>query len=107
MEFCSVCCNKLYLREKENKLFLYCKKCNFEKKNTKIVISKKTYAFVEQEPDTINNEYITFDNTLPYTMTKQCPNKECGKKDAVFYPDEKTREITYVCCYCFSKWKLT
>tara|TARA_B110000037_G_scaffold200443_3_gene241047 strand:+ start:2409 stop:2750 length:342 start_codon:yes stop_codon:yes gene_type:complete len=113
MEFCKNCNNKLYIVEIDNKLFLQCKKCGYKNKNKKTIIISKTYKFVETEPDIIHNKYITFDNTLPRTNIKNCINKKCpfygdkSKQEIVFYPDKKTCEISYVCCHCYTNWKLT
>ena len=107
MNFCAICNNTLYLTEIENKLYLQCKKCGSKIKNNKTIISSKVYTFVETEDDPIHNKYVTFDNTLPRTNKKICVNSDCKKSEAVFYPDKKTREISYVCCFCYTKWKLT
>ena len=84
-----------------------------KKENRKSVIVSKTYKFVESNIENINNKFIIYDNTLPRTNIKDCPNRKClsynnpSKREAVFYPDKKTRELNYVCCHCYTTWKLS
>ena len=113
MDFCKICNNKLYLLEEGNKLYLRCNKCGFKKKNKKKIIITKTYNFNSSATDIVNNKYIVYDMTIPRTNIKDCPNVECisnkdkSKREAVLYPNKNTRELTYVCCICFSSWKFS
>ena len=113
MEFCPVCNNKLYLIEDDKKLFLQCKKCGLTKKNKRTIIISKVYKYIDSKTDKINNKYIVYDNTLPKTNIRECPNSQCishnnkQKQEAIFYPDKDVRELNYVCCCCFTKWKLS
>ena len=113
MEFCSLCNNKMYLLEEESKLYLQCRTCGKKKKNKKSIIITKTYKHYGVKNNIVDNKYIVYDNTLPRTNIKDCPNSECKSqsnkklREAVYYPDVETRELNYVCCHCLTKWKCT
>jgi DNA-directed RNA polymerase subunit M/transcription elongation factor TFIIS len=111
MEFCSVCNNKMYLLEEEDKLYLQCKVCGKKKKNKKNIIITKIYKQYGVKNNVVDNKYIIYDNTLPRTNIKDCPNVECKShsniklKEAIYFPDVETRIVNYVCCLCYTKWK--
>ena len=111
MDFCEICDNKLYIIEEEGNIYLICYKCGKKKKNTKRVLFRKTYKTNTINMKTVNNNFFGKDNTLPRTNLKKCPNLECPTKkktitnEAVFFPDQLTYELNYVCTRCFSTWK--
>lgn len=113
MEFCKVCNNKLYLIENEQKLYVYCKKCGHKRKNKKIIISSRSYKETTISYNIQDNKNIIYDNTLPRTNIKTCPNVDCisitdkTKQEAIFFPNKITRELNYVCVNCYAKWKST
>ena len=113
MEFCNDCDNKLYLHEEENSLYLVCRRCGFKKKNTNTVIFTKNYKKISKINDNIKNNYIVFDNTLPRTTLKECPNIKCNsynnpdKREVIYVPDSTTRVLNYICVNCFTEWKYT
>jgi DNA-directed RNA polymerase subunit M/transcription elongation factor TFIIS len=112
MNFCDKCHNLLYPYEENNELFLRCS-CGFKKKHTDKVVFSISYKKNNDVKDTTSNKYIIYDNTLPRTTKKKCPNDDCEsnrdetKREVVFYPTKKTMELVYVCCSCNTEWKYT
>jgi DNA-directed RNA polymerase subunit M/transcription elongation factor TFIIS len=111
MKFCKECNNKLYLIEDNEKLMNLCNDCGFKEEFTDSIIEKRVYK-TSQVTDTEKNKYLIYDNTLPHTIHKICPNQECPvKKDdpnlqeAVFITDKVTLKITFICKHCNTEWK--
>ncbi len=110
MSFCPSCNSILQPTEIENKLYLKCRTCGYKEENKNAVISKKVYKFNKTQTIATSNEYLVYDNTLARTTKKQCANEKCPSRsdeklqDCVFYTDNKSLKLNYVCCVCFSEW---
>ena len=77
MNFCKECNNKLYPLEEEEKLFQSCKDCGFKETYEGNIIEKK--IFKNKNISILNNNnFIIYDDSLPRTVQKQCPNKNCN-----------------------------
>ena len=113
MNFCDKCHNILYPFEENNKLYLICNNCGFKKAHTDKVVFKLSYKNNTDVKSNVSNKYIIYDNTLPRTTKKKCPNEDCEsnkdetKREVVFYPMAKTMDLIYVCCACKTEWKYT
>ena len=115
VHFCKICESMLYPYENNKNLYLKCKNCGYEEDNKNLVIFTKIYNdnSINMGNSGINNQYIIYDNTIPRTKQKRCPNNECvsrtdtSKQDAVFYSLDKTMELIYVCRECNTEWKYT
>ena len=76
MNFCEECDSMLLPEQIDNKLWLKCSECGYKEQNKKTIIETKNY----KSKDTVlidNNKYLIYDNTLPNSMHKECPNKNC------------------------------
>ena len=110
MNFCKTCDNKLYPLEEEDKLYLSCQDCGFKEINENTVIERKN--FKKKDVSIIDNKkFYIYDNSLPRTIQKQCPNKNCDsnknnkKSESVFIQDPKSLKLTYICGACNFEWK--
>ena len=106
-----------------------CKNCNFVEKINETVL---LYQY-ETQTNNINiktleeNELICSNPTLPRTHDYICKNVSCStnkinsdtnkketnkknkkeesnKKEAVFYRDNNTFKVNYICCVCYYSW---
>ena len=96
--------------EEENKLWNKCMDCGFKEEYTDIIIEKKNYKNTENQASD-NSRFIIFDSTIPRTIHKKCPNKDCPSvedpllQEAVFIQDPVTIKLTYICVNCNTEWK--
>ena len=113
MNFCQKCNSILYPFEENSKLYLKCNNCGFKEKHDEKVVFTLSYKNNKSQSNTTSNKYVIYDNTLPRTCKKICPNEGCesnrdeSKREVVFYPTPKTMEMIYVCCLCKTEWKYT
>ena len=113
MKFCQKCNSILYPFEENSKLYLKCNNCGFKESHNEKVVFTLSYKNNNSQLNSISNKYVIYDNTLPRTCKKICPNEECesnkdeSKREVVFYPMPKTMEMIYVCCLCKTEWKYT
>ena len=112
MQFCKECENKLFPSEEDSQLWNKCLDCGFKEEYNNSVIDKKIY----KNKNTLtysNNKFLIYDNTIPRTTQKICPNKECisvknpSLQEAVFIQDPVTIKLTYICINCNTEWKYT
>ena len=110
MDFCKDCDNKLYPLEDEDKLYLSCQDCWFKEVFEGSVVEKKHFK-TKSANFTKNIQYLIYDDTLPRTVHKQCPDKNCetNKKEtqseSVFIQDPQSIKLTYICTTCNVEWK--
>ena len=110
MNFCVTCDNKLYPLEDEDKLYLNCQDCGFKELYNGSVIEKKNFKNKSINLSR-NTQFLIYDNTLPRTLQKQCPNKNCDsnkkniKSESVFLQDPISLKLTYICTSCTVEWK--
>jgi len=109
MKFCKECDNLLYPVEIENQLYLRCDECGYKEENTQTIIEKKNYKKKEMIA-LDNNNFTIYDNTLPNTIHKKCPNKNCISnkepelQNAKIIQDPVTIKLTYKCVNCNTEW---
>jgi DNA-directed RNA polymerase subunit M/transcription elongation factor TFIIS len=110
MKFCKECDSMLYPYEENSKLFEICKNCGYKEICNSNIISTTFYKKKKQS-DQSSIRYFIYDNALPYTIHKKCPNKECisftdkSKQEAVFFNDKNNMELIYLCTQCKTQWK--
>tara|TARA_A100001015_G_scaffold187633_1_gene208981 strand:+ start:656 stop:994 length:339 start_codon:yes stop_codon:yes gene_type:complete len=110
MLFCKECENKLYPNEEDNQLWNKCLDCGFKEKYSGSIIEKKNFKN-NQSLSSDNNRYLIYDNTLPRTNQRACPNKQCISfkdpklQEAVFIQDPVSIKLTYICVNCNIEWK--
>ena len=110
MNFCKTCDNKLYPFEDQDELYLSCQDCGFKELFDGNIVEKKNF---KKNSVNINKNlhYLIYDPSLPRTIQKQCPNKNCetNKKNtksiSVFIKDQLSLKLTYVCTSCNVEWK--
>ena len=110
MQFCKNCDNKLFPIEEDNELWNKCINCGFKEEYVEFVIDRKIY----KNKNTVvndNNRFLIYDNTIPRTKQKVCPNKNCisienpSLQEAVFIQDPITIKLKYICVNCNTEWK--
>jgi DNA-directed RNA polymerase subunit M/transcription elongation factor TFIIS len=110
MNFCKECDNKLFPVEEDDKLWNKCIDCGFKEEYKESIIEKKNYKGKESVSIEYN-KYVIYDNTLPRTTQRVCPNKNCISiknpllQEAVFIQDPVTIKLTYICMNCNTEWK--
>lgn len=110
MLFCSECDNKLYPSEEDNNLWNKCLDCGFREKYEQSVVEKKLFKSNNRQLSD-NNMYLIYDNTLPRTKEKECPNKSCKShnnpeiQEVIFIQDPVSVKLTYICVNCNVEWK--
>jgi len=110
MQFCKECDNKLFPVEEDEKIWNKCTDCGFKEEYNGSVIEKKNYKGKESV-SIESNKYIIYDNTVPRTTQRVCPNKNCISiknpklQEAVFVQDPVTIKLTYICVNCNTEWK--
>ena len=110
MNFCKSCDNKLYPLEDEDKLYLNCEDCGFKEIHNGTIIEKKNFKNKSLNI-TRNTQFVIYDNALPRTNQKQCPNKSCNSNnndnisESVFMQDPTSLKLTYICTSCNVEWK--
>ena len=89
-----------------------CENCNFTKQITETTI---LYQINMEEKDTkVNtleeNKLMIRNPILPHTHDYTCKNPLCEThknpklKDSVFYKDNKSYKVNYICCTCYYSW---
>mgnify|MGYP006098821421 FL=1 len=125
MNFFENCDNLYYLRvvkDNDNKLIYYCRKCGYEDTNLvqnaeNLCISKTHF---KKNKNTgyghIVNEYTKLDPTLPRIKNINCPNSSCSsnkedendektEKDIIYLKhDEEKMNFVYICSNCDKIW---
>ena len=89
-----------------------CNNCNFSKE-----ITETTLLYVLNMEDKVvkittleENELICKDPTLPHTHDYTCKNTSCvtqkepKRKDAIFYKDNTSYRVNYICTLCYYNW---
>jgi DNA-directed RNA polymerase subunit M/transcription elongation factor TFIIS len=110
MQFCKECDSKLFPIEENDNLWNKCMECGFKEEYTNSIIEKKNYKGKEILVAD-NNKFLIYDPTIPRTIHKQCPNKNCISiekpelQEAVFIQDPITIKLTYICVNCNTEWK--
>jgi DNA-directed RNA polymerase subunit M/transcription elongation factor TFIIS len=110
MEFCKECENKLFPIEEDGNLWNKCIDCGFKEEYKESIIEKKFYKNKEVLAGD-NNKYLIYDSSIPRTIHKKCPNKNCESvknpelQEAVFIQDPVTIKLTYICVNCHTEWK--
>jgi DNA-directed RNA polymerase subunit M/transcription elongation factor TFIIS len=110
MQFCKECENKLFPFEEDNQLWNKCHECGFKEEYSEAIIDKKIYKNKDNNVND-NNRYLIYDPSVPRTIHKQCPNKECPSvkdaslQEAIFIQDPITIKLTYICVNCNTEWK--
>ena len=109
MSFCPNCNTFLQPVEEMSKLYLLCRTCGFKEENKNNIITHKIYGNKTAQ-STGSKAYLIYDNTLPRTTTKKCPNDNCESRktpslqDAVFYMDSRSMKQHYICAVCKTEW---
>jgi hypothetical protein len=110
MQFCKECENKLCPIDEDNKLWNKCLDCGFKEEYNDFIIEKKNYK-IKENIVSDSNRFIIYDQTIPRTIHKKCPNKDCPSvenpelQEAVFIQDAITTKLTYICVNCNTEWK--
>lgn len=110
MKFCKECNNKLYPTEDDEKLINVCMDCGNKEEYTDNIVERRVYK-ISQINNLERNKYLIYDNTLPHTIHKICPNQNCPTKkdkslqEAVFITDKVTLKVTFICTVCNTEWK--
>ena len=110
MNFCKECDNKLYPLEEDEKLYQSCQDCGFKELYDGLVIKKKVFKNKSVNVSN-NNNYLIYDNSIPRTIQKQCPNDTCEsnkqnfRSESVFLQDTVSLKLTYICSTCNVEWK--
>jgi DNA-directed RNA polymerase subunit M/transcription elongation factor TFIIS len=105
MNFCKDCDNKLYPLEEDDKLYQSCKDCGFKEIYDGLIIQKKVFKNKSVNVSN-NNNFLIYDNSIPRTIQKQCPNKNCDSNkndiisESVFLQDNVSLKLTYICTTC-------
>ena len=101
----------LFPTEGENNiLYGECHICGNKEEITDYVVQETNYKKINIQDINTNNNMV-YDNALPLTKKKECPNKDCPSKknkklqQAVILTDPKTIKQFYVCTVCKTEWK--
>jgi|SaaInlStandDraft_6_1057023.scaffolds.fasta_scaffold01828_5 hypothetical protein len=96
-----------------NKIQFQCLNCNYTEPITN---SMKLYEINLENDIVINykskeeNKLIFNNPILPRTRDYTCKNINCishkdtSKKEAIFYKDKQTNNLTYLCGVCYTSW---
>jgi len=110
MEFCPDCESLLDFPEKEGELIVYCHNCGYNAKSEKTLITQQDYSISNISTEN-NRKFYVFDPTFPITAKYICPNEKCitriepDKKEAIFFNDENSMKIVFICKACHTEWK--
>jgi len=89
-----------------------CNNCNFSKQITETTLlyqlnmEDKVVKITSLE----ENKLICKDSTLPHTHDYTCKNADCitikdiNRKDAIFYKDNSSYKVNYICTLCYYNW---
>jgi hypothetical protein len=99
--------------DKQTGIMFKCNNCNYTEPINKSI---KLYEFSVNEVSQIikpksQNKLICKNPILPRTKEYKCINPNCithkdtGKKECVFYKDEKTYKLINICCVCYTNWQ--
>jgi DNA-directed RNA polymerase subunit M/transcription elongation factor TFIIS len=109
MNFCKECDNILSPVEEDSKLLNKCSNCGFKEEYQELVIDRKNY----KNKDSISldsNKFLIYDPTIPRTIQKTCPNKDCISikkpelQEAIFIQDPITIKLRFICVNCNTEW---
>lgn len=109
MKFCPECNNLIDYKDDNGILMEYCKNCGFRSKSKSFIISSTKYEN-NSNYDFESKKYLKYDNTLPRTTKKECPNTTCDSRkkselqESVFWNDKKTSILKYKCVICDTTW---
>lgn len=90
-----------------------CNNCNYVKpiNQTILLYQINNQDINNNDNKSLNiNKYIINNPLLPHTHNYTCKNINCKThkdnklKDSVFYHDDKTYKLIYVCCVCYHTW---
>ena len=110
MKFCNSCENKLSPIEENSSLWNKCTNCGFKEKYEDSIIDVKNYKN-KNTVSSDNNKYLIYDNTIPRTIHKVCPNKSCitvknpELQEVIFIQNPVTIKLIYICTRCNTEWK--
>ena len=112
MKFCPECSSMLYYIEENAALYGKCKNCGYSAECHDRIIESVIYK-INNIHSTESKNYLRYDPTLPRTIHKKCPNNDCPSRknkvlqQAVFYPDQTTMKLIYICTVCNTEWRYT
>jgi len=110
MNFCPECESMLYYQDENEVLYETCKDCGYKKKCENHIIESKVYNTKKIKNDD-NKNNTRYDNSLPRTIHKKCPNEKCDSRkkpelqEAVYYSDQTTLKAVYICVICNTQWQ--
>lgn len=110
MKFCPNCDSLIYYNEENDTLFETCEHCGFKEKCNQRLIASTNYTIKNLQMDEAKG-YVRYDDALPRTIHKECPNKDCPSsknkalQEAVYYPNKQTMKLVYVCVACNTQWQ--
>jgi len=89
-----------------------CNNCNFSKQivETTLLYQLNMENKVVKISTLDENELMSKDVTLPHTHDYTCKNTSClthkepKRKDAVFYKDNTSYKVNYICTLCYYNW---
>lgn len=89
-----------------------CNNCNFSKQitETTLLYQLNMDEKVVKTTSLEENELICKDPTLPHTHDYTCKNTSCvthkepKRKDAIFYKDNMSYRVNYICTLCYYNW---
>jgi hypothetical protein len=89
-----------------------CNNCNFSKEiiETTLLYQLNMEDKVSKISSLEENELQSKDPTLPRTHDYTCKNSSCithkesMRKEAVFYKDNKSYKVNYICTLCYYNW---
>jgi len=98
--------NNKKIKSKKINLYFICNYCgNTKEIEPKTKILSKTFNKIESKKNKINEDII-YDTIKPRTRNYICPNPKCEsqknyeKREAIFYRNDNTYKITYICTAC-------
>jgi hypothetical protein len=92
--------------------YFVCNNCGyFSPLKERTVLYSKNYGKIDISAET-DYELVCSDNTLPRTKDYTCKNHKCithdkknyGMKEALWYRQTGSFQLTYVCCVCKTGW---
>lgn len=89
-----------------------CNNCNFSKQiiETTLLYQLNMENKIFKNTSLEENELMCKDPTLPHTHDYTCKNTDCithkeiKRKDAIFYKDNSSYRVNYICTLCFYNW---
>lgn len=99
---------------KASNIIFHCLNCN-NKSSINETIKLYKLDLREEKGNILSFEdckLLSSDPILPRTKDFNCKNINClthkdlSKKEAVYYKDNKSYKISYICCVCYTNWSL-